>query len=347
MNEINAISLPQPSALRSQGWEVEVEVISTDLSDEQRALVIQVKQLSAVVHMAGLERAKRFRLLRESFPKVPPGAKENPGARKGWAEFLRREFDANVRNVNYEIAAIEAAGEKLDETDGSPANHLKLQEIGSSHLGEIGVGSTPAIRAKVWDKLLSGELSLSKRTIRAEVKLLNSDAGQLQLATKRPAGPGSRPPKAPSPTAAGLPSGGKVWSIEKWCNGEKTRPRMEKELNYLGGADAPNEKFNADLTALVRKASGGGSVGKVARIQALAAALHREFKSLSDRYQREQEHDRDFKRYMTVWQHHWADTSQHDLHAELDRVREDLNEVNRHFEISVQLSWADDVKLAE
>jgi hypothetical protein len=132
MNDNNAISLPQPSALRPQGWEVEVEVISTDLSDEQRALVIQVKQLSAVVHMAGLERAKRFRLLRDSFPKVPPGAKENPGARKGWVEFLRREFDTNVKDVNREIAAIEAAGEKLDDLDGGTSHHQVLQEIGSS-----------------------------------------------------------------------------------------------------------------------------------------------------------------------------------------------------------------------
>ena len=84
MTDNNAISLPQSSALRPQGWEVEVEVISQDLTDEQRALVVQVKQLSAVVHMAGFERAKRLRLLRDSFPKVPPGAKDNPEARPGW-----------------------------------------------------------------------------------------------------------------------------------------------------------------------------------------------------------------------------------------------------------------------
>ena len=125
MTDNNQLILPQPSALRPQGWEVEVEVISTDLSDEQRALVIQVKQLSAVVHMAGLERAKRFRLLRESFPKVPPGAKgDSEKDRPGWAAFLRREFDTNVKDVNREIVAIEAAGEKLDETGGGTSHHL-------------------------------------------------------------------------------------------------------------------------------------------------------------------------------------------------------------------------------
>ena len=101
MNDTNAISLPEPSALRPQGWGAEVEVISSDLTEEQRALVIQVKQLSAVVHMAGFERAKRLRLLRDSFP---VGGNNNTAARMGWADFLRREFDTNVSDVNLEIS---------------------------------------------------------------------------------------------------------------------------------------------------------------------------------------------------------------------------------------------------
>ena len=123
MTDNNAISLPQSSALRPQGWEVEVEVISQDLTDEQRALVVQVKQLSAVVHMAGFERAKRLRLLRDSFP---IGQVNNPDTvvRMGWADFLRREFDTNVRDVNREISAIEAVDGILVETEGFAMRRL-------------------------------------------------------------------------------------------------------------------------------------------------------------------------------------------------------------------------------
>ena len=40
----------------------------------------------------------------------------------GWADFLRREFDTNVRDVNYEIAAIEAGENVLlqSEQGGRP-----------------------------------------------------------------------------------------------------------------------------------------------------------------------------------------------------------------------------------
>ena len=207
MTDNNAISLPQPSALRPQGWEVEVEVISTDLTEEQRALVVQVKQLSAVVHMAGLERAKRLRLLRESFPKVPPNAVDgNQNARPGWEAFLRREFDTNARDVNREIEAVEAAGEKLDDFHGGTSHHGILQEIGSSHLNEIGRGGTPAIRRQIWDSLLDGSLKLSVKTIRAKIKELNKSSTRVGLklvAKPLPTPPASMPklpilPKGPA-----------------------------------------------------------------------------------------------------------------------------------------------------
>jgi predicted transposase YbfD/YdcC len=195
---------------------------------------------------------------------------------------------------------------------------------------------------------LSGDLPLSKRTIRAEVKLLNSQSSRVGIKSVeavKPPNPGSSPPKLPTGLPpSNQPVGGKVWSIEKWCHGERTRPRMIKELNYLGGSSSQNEKYKVALDALRPGHSGSG---KVARIRALAAALHREFKSLSDRYQLEQEHDREFKRYMTVWQTHWKQEGQLDVHSELGLVRDDLNEVNRHFEISVMLSWVNDVKLVE
>lgn len=356
MTDNNAISLPQPSALRPQGWEVEVEVISTDLNDEQRALVIQVKQLSAVVHMAGLERAKRFRLLRESFPKVPPGSKGDDAARPGWADFLRREFDADVRHVNYEIAAIEAGSEKLDETASSPAHSLILQKIGSSHLSEIGVGATPAIRRKIWDKLLDGKLPLTKRTIRAEVKRLNSDTGKTTLQVQRPKSPskGVATPVLPTGSVARADNRAiKQVSIAKHGNlvprGDDGRPDPSKpplrqtELAYLRGTDTANSSMSEKLTAALKTSR----CGKVARIRALAAALHREFKALGDRYHGAWDSDRDYPSYMHLWQQLWNDEEGYALHDELEAVRSDISEANRYFEMALMHLYTEGLEVTQ
>jgi hypothetical protein len=345
MTDNNAISLPQPSALRPQGWEVEVEVISTDLSEEQRALVIQVKQLSAVVHMAGLERAKRLRHLRETFPKVPPGSKgDSDKDRPGWAAFLRREFDTNARDVNYEIAGIEAADEKLDEIGGWTSPHQIFQQIGTSHLNEIGRGSTPAIRAKVWAKLLDGNLTLSVKTIRAAVKRLNADSTRVGL--KPVAKPLPKPPasmaKLPIPKSGDPQSFGVYKEISRSKFGDL--PERDQEFGFLAGKEAANAKFDTDLTALLSKAS-RGNVGKIVRIKALAAALHREFKVVGDRYQGRWDKDSMYPTYMTLWQHIWAEDATFHLHDELEAVRKDIAEANRHFGIAVMRLFNDDLEI--
>ena len=79
---------------------------------------------------------------------------------------------------------------------------------------------------------------------------------------------------------------------------------MDQELNYLGGEETGNASFAEGLKKLRKNSSRSG---KLARIQALALALHAECKSVSDRYQLESEKSgRDWNRYMTVWQHHWT-----------------------------------------
>lgn len=344
MTDNNAISLPQPSALRPQGWEVEVEVISTDLTEEQRALVVQVKQLSAVVHMAGLERAKRLRLLRESFPKVPPGAQTDPNARPGWREFLRREFDTNVKDVGLEIAAIEAGEGKLEELEGGALPAPILQEIGSSHLNAIGRGATPAIRRKVWDKLFDGSLNLNQRAILAEVKELNKSSTRVGLkpvAKPLPTPPASMPklPIPPKGPAAGFGVFKEI-SRSKFGN----LPERDQEFGFLAGKDAANAKFETDLTALLAKAS-RGNVGKIMRIKALAAALHREFKGVGDRYQGRWDKDCMYPTYMTLWQHIWAEDDTFHLHDELEAVRKDIAEANRHFGIAVMRLFNDDLEI--
>ena len=332
------LSLPQSPALRSQGWEVEVEVISKDLNDEQRALVVEVKQLSAVVHMAGFERAKRLRLLRDSFP---VGGNNNVTARMGWADFLRREFDTNVRDVNLQIAAVEAADGIIKQTREGPALHGILEKVGSSHLNEIGRGSTPAIRRRVWDKLFDGKLNLNKRAIRVEVKLLNSEAGKLMLK-------GSAPPKAPRAPKLPVPSkapGCETMSVSYWTKPDTQQgEKMAKELAYLIATDGQNQSLIDGLAQLRRKTR----AGKLIRIQALAAALHAECKAMSDRYQLESEKTgRRWNRYMTVWQHHWSDTDQLDMADVLKQIASEMAEASRHFEIIGMLSWSNNVNLEE
>lgn len=323
MTNNNAISLPQSSALRPQGWEVRVEVISQDLSEEQRALVIQVKQLSAVVHMAGFERAKRLRLLRDSFP---VGGNANQAARMGWADFLRREFDTNVSDINLEIAAIEAADDFLDDSvTGRPVTGF-FEKIGSSHLNEIGRGSTPAIRRQVWDKLFDEKVKLNKRAIRSAVKELNGKKGTT-LQVLKPNEPSRSPKALPKPDLN--TKGGPTISRAKYGD----LPERAQEFKYLKGRDSAKGKLADDLARLLRSSSQQGS-GKLARLQVLSAALHREFKSVGDRYHGKWDKDRNYPRYMTLWQQLWIEEGSLTLYEELNTIRRDISEANRFSSIA-------------
>ena len=133
-------------------------------------------------------------------------------------------------------------------------------------------------------------------------------------------------------------------SISKWtAKGTPQGARMDQELNYLGGEEAGNASFAEGLKKLRKNSSRSG---KLARIQALALALHAECKSVSDRYQLESEKTgRDWNRYMTLWQHHWADTDQLDMAQLLKQIASEMAEASRHLEITGMLSWSDDVQL--
>lgn len=338
MNDTNAISLPEPSALRPQGWGAEVEVISSDLTEEQRALVIQVKQLSAVVHMAGFERAKRLRLLRDSFP---IGGNNNQSARMGWADFLRREFDTNVQDVSREISAIEAADDFLDETRSGPAHRGIFDQIGSSHLNEIGRGSTPAIRRKVWDMLLDGKLNLNKRAIRAEIKDLNGKKGTSLEGVKKP---DSRPKATKSDLPTPPKSGAKVKVMSKATYGYL--PDQKDQLKYLQGKPKANEWFEEELTALLRSASQRGA-GKTTVIKALARSLHSQMKLLADRYYGAWDHDSGYPAYMTLWQSIWTEEHNFTLGDEFNAIRADISGANRFYEIAIDHTFTTNLEVTE
>ena len=338
MNDTNAISLPEPSALRPQGWGAEVEVISSDLTEEQRALVIQVKQLSAVVHMAGFERAKRLRLLRDSFP-VGGSDSPNQAARMGWADFLRREFDTNVQDVSREISAIEAADDFLDETRSGAPHHGIFDQIGSSHLNEIGRGSTPAIRRQVWDRLFDGKVNLNKRAIRAVVKELNGKKGTT-LQVRKPKEPSKSPAKLPTPDPNA--TGGPTISRSKYGN----LPERAQEFKYLKGREAANDKLAEDMAKLLRASAQSGS-GKLTRLRVLSEALHREFKSIGERYHSKWDKARHYPRYMTLWQQLWIEEGLLTLHEELNKVRWEVSEANRYSSIANMHLHVDDLEVTE
>ena len=154
-------------------------------------------------------------------------------------QFLRREFDTNVRDVQttMEIAAIEAATLQRESGGGAPPRNS--QKMGSSHLNEIWPGSTPAIRRKIWDKLFDGKAQPQQATKQSALKLksANSDAGKIKLKA-------SAPPKAPRRSQAAhsgqAEAGGKVMSISKWTAVWHTTRRTYGSGAELSGWQRPS-----------------------------------------------------------------------------------------------------------
>lgn len=206
------------------------------------------------------------------------------------------------------------------------------------------VGNVPdKLRPKMVEALSSGEIPTTTTGVQAYRKVLKSEAGKVRLLASAPP-KAAAAPKLPTRQNSGTVGNTRSWSIAKWtASGTPQGERMGKELAYLAATDARNQSFQSGLTELRRKTNSG----KLARIQALAAALHAECKAVSDRYQAENEKTRDWKRYMTVWQHHWADTDQLDMADALKQIAAEMAEASRHFEITGMLSWSDDVTLED
>ena len=173
---------------------------------------------------------------------------------------------------------------------------------------------------------------------------MKTDAHKVKLKASAPPKAASAP-KLPTRQNSGRVGKCRTWSVKKWtASGTPQGDRMEAELHYLAGAEVSNASF-VDALKKVRKNSSRS--GKLVRIRALASALHAECKAMSDRYQLENEKARDWKRYMTVWQHHWSVTDQLDMAASLKQIALEMAEASRHFEITGQLSWSVDVQLED
>ena len=190
--------------------------------------------------------------------------------------------------------------------------------------------------------MFDGELTLSVKTIRAKVKRLNADSCKTTLKTTLPKEPDPTP-RLPSLKPGEKLGFGPVTKLSRSKYG--TLPEQEKELNYLMGSQSANDKLEAALIELLRTT--GKNSGKIARLKVLAAALHREFKSIGDRYQHSWDHNRDYPSYMTLWQHIWSEDDTFHLHAELESVRRDISEANRYFSIANMRLFTENLEVVE
>ena len=260
----------------------------------------------------------------------PPGS--------GWDFVCAKVYRLPRNNANAMIRGWEAIFLENSRAPTEPMDFLG--DPSPSFYREL--GNVPdKLRPQMVAALSAGDIDVSATSVLRHKKVLKTEAGQVQLKAVAP-------PKAPS--APKLPtrqnSGqGQGMSVSKWtAEGTPQGDRMEKEFLYLAGAEKGNETFQAAING-ARK--GSSRSGKISRMQVLAAALHAECKAVSDRYQLENEKARDWKRYMTVWQHHWSDTDQLDMAASLKQIASEMAEASRHFEIMGQLSWSDKVRLEE
>lgn len=340
-HDLRKIELPKLSSAANgsfiaipEGLVVELET-DLQLTDEQREKALKAKRMKVLHGLTGVAKAQAMREVRDSL-----NADDSSG-RNGWDSLCRSDFDTNAHDANREIAGLEAfeAAFSSDGRGGQAPGSIPA-EVGSSHLNEVGRLPDAASRMRLAELVRDAEVRLNRRALRDKAKELKSEANKVKLkVTAPPKGPSA--PKLPSRNPA---AGGKKWSVSKWTkDGTPQGDRMDKEFAYLAGTEGTNKSFADGLTALRRKTS----AGKLAKIQALAAALHAECKSVSDRYQLENEKARDWKRYMTVWQHHWAETDQLDMPEVFKEIVAEMAEASRHFEITGQLSWSADVQLEE
>ena len=229
---------------------------------------------------------------------------------------------------------------KDSDSGSGPAHYLKLPEINSTVLQELGRAN--GVGPAVAKKLLTGEAPTTKRGVRAAVAQAKTDAGKVALK--------AAPPPKPPEVSKGLPkmkpgtkaSFGPAKELSKAKYGYL--PEQKKERDYLIGSATANDRMIEDLKALRAKHRSSGA-GKMTRISALAQALHAEFKSLGERYHGAWDKARDYPSYMTLWQHIWSEEEGYELHKELEAVNNDLSDMMRHFWIAGRHLYTEDFEV--
>lgn len=310
----------------------EVQLSTTlQLSDEQRAKALAAKAAYISAGLMTAEWIRRMRDLRDSLT-------SNGSGQNGWGRICEDDFGCDSKYANRLINGYEALFP--EESGGRTTAPTSIKDLAPGHFKEIG-DQPPAVRMNLAALIHEGQLRLTQQAIRDKAKELKSQARTTTLKLLPPAAP------APTPTLP-TPKRGEATSNRSTTRLSRSKygdlPEREKELGYLLGSVNANAKLDADLVKLLRSAS---STGKIARIKVLAAALHREFKGIGDRYQRSWDKDSGYPSYMTLWQHIWAEDDTFHLHAELDAVRKDITEANRYFSIANMRLFTEGLEITE
>jgi hypothetical protein len=310
----------------------EVQLSTTlKLSDEQRAKALAAKAAYISAGLMTAEWIRRMRDLRDSLT-------SNGSGQTGWGRICEDDFGCDSKSANRMINGYEALFSGQGGGDQVPPTNLK--DLAPTHFLEIG-NQPPSVRMNLAALIHEGKLRLNRRDINAKAKELKSQARTTTLKLQAPAAPAPTP-TLPTPKRGEATSNRSTTKLSRSKYGDL--PEREKELGYLLGSVSANTKLDADLVKLLRSAS---STGKIARIKVLAAALHREFKGIGDRYQRSWDKDSGYPSYMTLWQHIWAEDGTFHLHAELEAVRKDISEANRYFSIANMRLFTEDLEITE
>lgn len=330
-------SIELAGASAPAGLSPELAAEFADFNDEQKAILAESVQLGVAAMGATVAWIRSMRKLRGSLL-------ANCQGHTGWERVCKRVYHINVKDANSMLRGLDdwearflgnSGGDRIAPSfpgDPSPSFFARLGYVKDE------------LRPAVLDAIASGEIPVSSKAVQRKATLLKQQAHRVGL--KPAAKPLPKPPasmtKLPIPPKGADAGFGVFKEISRSKFGEL--PERDQEYNFLAGKEAANTKFNDDLVALLAKAS-RSNVGKIVRIKALAAALHREFKGVGDRYQRSWDRDCMYPTYMTLWQHIWAEDETFHLHDELEAVRKDIAEANRHFGIAVMRLFNDDLEI--
>ena len=290
---------------------IEVSVVTKDLTEQQTQWVREVKMLDALRAVAGMERARRLKWIRDDkFPVAEGETGGQKNGRPGWAEFLRTEFDLRPDDANYEIRGLESWEEgKTLANKSRPAGINTEKKLGSTHLQEIGRlnGDGPELVKRLLEKPDPERRGITKAGIRKEAKDLKEEKKLAGIKSVKPPAPKAAPtPITPKALPISSPKEGNTYSLKKW----RKVPQVTEEMEWM---QTHLEKM--------RKA---------------AVSYRNLCKQLEDRLAQGIANNRNRPSEMTVYSVLWKEQD-YDFDASLEEVTKELSEANRLWGLAMPL----------
>ena len=291
---------------------IDVSVVTEGLTDQQTQWVREVKMLDALRAVAGMERAKRLKWIRDDrFPEVVAGQGGRGGntTRPGWSNFLRAEFDLRPDDANYEIRGLESweVGKTLATTTRVPGSSEE-QKLGSTHLQEIGRlnGKGAELVKRLLERPDPKGRGITQMAIRQEAKALKEEAKRESIQAVAPPVPkAARPAVNTKLPAMAPPEGGTTYSRSKW----RKLPVVAERC----------EEYRKD----------------VEKIRATAVAYKNAVAKLNKRLDEAQFHDRSWPSLMTMFAEFWKEEHDFDFDAELGASQTAISEAQRLYDLSM------------